>query len=148
MFAAVSPRDPFASGERYYLCYSHVLHVKPVVRCAGKPETPSLLPIIGNEVICTNTDENLTLHRRYWASRGGVSPKPKENKDTPEDDTGPGGDSGNSNEQSGVSWIKSDFSWIESSTAAMMDPDHLRTITLDDGEVVTMESVVLLNTYA
>jgi hypothetical protein len=83
MFAAVSPRDPFASGERYYLCYSHVLHVKPVVRCAGKPETPSLLPIIGNEVICTNTDEILTLHRRYWASRGGVSPKglsPKKTK--------------------------------------------------------------------
>ncbi|KAN0086846.1 hypothetical protein V8E54_000534 [Elaphomyces granulatus] len=115
---AVSPPGPFASGERYYLCYTHVLHAKPVIRCAEKPETPSLPP---SEVVCTNTDEILTHHRRYWASRGGVSPKPKENKDTPEDGTGPGGDGGNSNEQSGVSSI-------ESSTAAVMD--HLRTITI------------------
>jgi hypothetical protein len=70
-----------------YLCYTHILCVKPVLRWAVKPrqKSPGIVhisptvhiptpdaPPMAVEVECTNTSEILSCHRSYWKSRGVV----------------------------------------------------------------------------
>ena len=60
-----------------YLCFSHVLHVKPVIRKATKPDIPhpgivhlasatvdDKIPIL----VYDNVDEIVSLHKAYWGA--------------------------------------------------------------------------------
>jgi hypothetical protein len=60
-----------------HLCYTHILHVRPVLRKAAKPQVmPGIVhiapPMFGQEVLqfsCKNMDDILALHVDYWESK-------------------------------------------------------------------------------
>jgi len=78
------PGEPNLAVEVYpawdlvgHLCYTHILHVRPVLRKAAKPEVmPGIVhiapPMSGQELLqfsCNNMDDILALHVGYWESK-------------------------------------------------------------------------------
>ncbi|KAN0073489.1 hypothetical protein V8E54_008709 [Elaphomyces granulatus] len=90
----------------HYLCFSHVLHVKPVVSWAEMPldQNPGIVhvsyPMINGhvpELVCTNRDELLSLHANYRKSTRAVSVKVNKTDNADDDAGNDAGDLSDSN---------------------------------------------------
>jgi hypothetical protein len=88
--SSVKIQTPEATSARDgYLCYTHVLNVKPVLRWAEKPSArhPGIVhvsPPAVEELLtlkCLNVDEILDKHRSYWEKRGQKNTKGDDDSD-------------------------------------------------------------------